>query len=158
MVGSAAAASAVAAQLTNERFIAAAALITGCDTIEELAADTPAPTEGGGGGGGSTPVQIVIDALYDDVGVKLDFFTKVCKVPSLPPDAFLTSNSLSPAINLSQIANRLPEARRPYVLGLRFWHISFGTRKVDNKWISLAASAGAYPWPLVEEWARDPVT
>ena len=108
----------ITAQLMSDRFIAAADLVTGCDTIAELVEGVHPHTVASGA---AQPLQIVIDALVDKPEVKQSFFAEICKSPSLPRNAFLTSNSLPMDFNLSAIADKLEDFRRPYMLGMRFF-------------------------------------
>lgn len=152
-------------KLVDDRFIAAAQLVTGCNTPTELVEGLQSMSVAAGA---AEPLQIVIDALPDIVAVKLNFFDEVCKSPFLPPDAFLTSNSLSATLNLSLIADKLGEAypsRRQNVLGLRFIVAgpgaaeagaqAIGVRVVEGFYINDPTQAGAYPADVGEVKLRE---
>ena len=113
----------------SDRFAAADRLVTGHNTVQELVSGC----------------QIVIDAISDRGGLqpKVDLFQEACKCPTLPADAFLTTNMLMSKFGLRDIASTLPAARRQFVLGLRFYmrgpqgsQSSVGIRVVEGTYIS----------------------
>ncbi len=137
----------ITAQLMNDRYIAAADLVTGCDTIAELVEGVHPYTVSAGT---AQPLQIVIEALYSAPQVKFSFFTEICKSPSLPKDVFLTSNALEADFNLSAIADKLDDFRRPYVLGMRFLNAgpagtAIGVRVVEGYYINDSTQPAAFP-------------